>query len=134
MQTTSKIFVSCLFCLALSLLSGCGGSVSFTPAEQAEVDKLIAADGRDALKVYLGGDDRCYSVDDEKRALKYCKYLVSQGSDVEKVSLFFPALVGHVEVLKFLVSRAYQFLYRTHVWRFCIIFHWIYVFFQGRFL
>ena len=80
MQITFKFFVSFLLCFALLLLSGCGGGVSsFTPAEQAEVDKYVKERGREALIYYLGrekGDA------DEQLVLKYVKYLVSQGADV----------------------------------------------------
>jgi ankyrin repeat protein len=46
MQTTFKLFISCLFCLALTLMSGCGkqdssseSTSTSTIAEQAKVDK-----------------------------------------------------------------------------------------------
>ena len=105
MEKTSKIFVSFLFCLALSLVSGCGNSdvavengnaqseqpkknvaveiepaPTLTPAEQAEVDKYITAHGRGALVHYL--QENVNKENDEKLILKYCKYLVSQGADV----------------------------------------------------
>ena len=49
MQTTFKIFFLCLFCLSLTLLSGCGNrdllsenAIVLTPADQAKIDKFIA--------------------------------------------------------------------------------------------
>ena|GEM_PF-1885476 len=48
MNTTSKLFFSCLFCLSLILLSGCGNrnsqsetSVALSPADQAKIDAFI---------------------------------------------------------------------------------------------
>jgi len=81
-RIVNGILVSCLLCLVLPLLSGCGGGGSLTPAEQAEVDKLIAGHGRNALWVYLANVYQDDGDPDEKRILKYCKYLVSQGADV----------------------------------------------------
>jgi general secretion pathway protein G len=104
MQTTSKIFVSFLLCLALSLVSGCG--VSLTPAEQAEVDKYIKAHGRDALARYLY-DIRGHN-NDEKIVLKYCKYFVSQGADVNakfyngNTALDIAKGKGHTDLVKYL--------------------------------
>jgi len=105
MQATFKFFLSCLICLALSLLSGCGGSVSLTPAEKAEVDPYITKHGKDALVHYLR-DVRKDT--DEKLVLKYCKYLVSQGADVNAGNddpLDSAARQGNIEVVKFLVSK-----------------------------
>ena len=47
---TVNLLALCLFCFALTLLSGCGGGVpKLTPAEQAEVDKYVKDHGRDSL-------------------------------------------------------------------------------------
>jgi hypothetical protein len=72
-QLASNIFVSCLFCLTLTLLSGCGG-VSLTPVEQAEVEQYVTKHGKGAIVHYL---DEVRDAD-----LKYVKYFVSQGADV----------------------------------------------------
>ena len=69
-----------MLCLILPLLGGCSGKPSLTPAEQAEVDKYIKEHGRDAIAAYLS--DERYSETDEKLILKYLKYFVSQGADV----------------------------------------------------
>jgi ankyrin repeat protein len=124
MQTTFKIFVSCLFCLTLTLLSGCGkrdfqteSTPSFTPVEQAEVDKLIAEQGRSAIAYYV---DHLNEKSDEQLVLKYVKYLVSQGADVnaerkERILGGSSPLLSecarnngganNMEVIKFLVSK-----------------------------
>ena len=95
MQTTFKIFFSCLFCLSLALVSGCGNSVSPTqtstpklpkpptlsPVEQAEVDKIIAEHGRAAIVRYLEAVQEDKNRD-EKLILKYIQYFASQGADV----------------------------------------------------
>jgi hypothetical protein len=117
MQTTFKLFVSCLFCLLLTLLSGCGGggtgggmftesAPKFTPAEQAEVDKYVANYGRDAIVHYL---EKAQERDDnEELILKYVKYFVLQGADVNArdgnamTPLFY---ANHVSVAQLLVSK-----------------------------
>ena len=120
MQTPFQFFVSCLLCVSLILASGCGnrdrtptgrGSTSatatatpspFTPAEQAEVDKLIAEHGTRAL---LHVNMR------EQTALKYIQYLISQGANInakghfDRVPLHLAARSGNIEVVKFLVSN-----------------------------
>ena len=54
MQTMSQIVVSCLLCLSLTFMSGCGGGVpKLTPAEQTEVDKIMAKHGKNAIIGYL---------------------------------------------------------------------------------
>jgi ankyrin repeat protein len=52
---------------------------SLTPAEQADVDRYIKEDGRNAILQYL-----MYrrANDTDEIALKYVKYFVSQGADV----------------------------------------------------
>jgi hypothetical protein len=86
MSTTNKLFVSCLFGIALILVSGCGGGnkvPTLTPAEQAEVDEYVKEGGRDAIADYLYYSD--WQNDDEERVLKYVKYFVSQGANVNAV-------------------------------------------------
>jgi len=116
MQTTFKFFVSCLLCLALLMVSGCGGGgslftesvPSLTPAEQAEVDKFIAEHGTGAIIRYMMTTNKDT---DENRALKYLKHFLSQGADVDAknsngwTSLGVAALRGHVEISNFLVSK-----------------------------
>ena len=61
-------------------MSGCGGGVpKLTSAEQAEVDKIIATHGRNALDHYMG---RVSSNEDENLVLKYVKFFISEGADV----------------------------------------------------
>jgi len=77
------ILVSCLLCLVLSLLSGCGGGLSSD--EQAEADKYITEHGKDALVRYLR--DVCNDADGNVvltsgKHLEYCKYLLSKGADI----------------------------------------------------
>ena len=86
MQTTFKLFFSCLFCLSLTLLSGCGGgggvfAPTLSPAEQAEVDKYITNYGTRSLAEYME-DVSMRTENDEERVLKYAKYFVSKGADV----------------------------------------------------
>jgi len=123
MQTTFKILVSCLFCFVLPLLSGCGSSGSsapiLTPAEQAEVDKIIAEEGRDALRYYLEHWNPASGNTDEKLALKYVKYFVSQGANVnardedDYTPLHYAAALGSADMVKFLVSQGAIFNYVT---------------------
>jgi len=88
MQTTFKIFLLCLFCFFLTFVVGCGnggGGVfssvpKLTPAEQAEVDRYIREHGRDAIVYYLARLDTTNT--DEALVLKYVKYFVSQGANV----------------------------------------------------
>jgi ankyrin repeat protein len=109
MQATFKIFVSFLFCLTLTLLSGCGGVPKLTPVEQAEVDKYIKEHGRSSLIRYLGTEE---TVTDKNRALNYVKYFVSQGADVHakdtrgNTPLHLATYSsGHIEIAKLLVSQ-----------------------------
>jgi len=73
------ILVSCLLCLALSLVSGCGCGLS--PAEQAEVDKYIKEYGRDALIHYLVelGQTPKKEKNDEERILNMLNILFPRG-------------------------------------------------------
>jgi len=135
MQTLSKILLLCLFCLALPLLSGCGGDAtpsqtsadkvevdkiesasSLPPAEQTEADKLIAEHGRDVILYYFRDyffrrNEMIIEDADEERFLTYLSYFVSHGADVNaklpngRSPLHLAALGGNVEVAKFLVAN-----------------------------
>ena len=107
---TVNLLSLCLFCLALTLLSGCGGVSKLTPAEQAEVDKYVKDHGRNSLVSYLSN---CQN-EDEKLVLKYVKYFVSQGADVNAKDWRRNSTPLHhavmydgdgIEVVKFLVSK-----------------------------
>ena len=116
MRTTFKLFFLCLFCLSLALVSGCGGSggssaesaPKLTSAEQVEVDKYVQEHGRRALAEYLKDVD---SNTDEELALKYAKYFVSQGADVNAKTAYGGSLLGveaergNLNIVKFLVSK-----------------------------
>ena len=130
-----RLLALTLICMAVPLLSGCGGGDSFTPAEKAEVDKYIKEHGRSAMICYLSDEGNKLSKainatgagsfkaarkqasktlgTDEKHMLKYIKYFVSQGADVNAkddknidtslllVSYYF----CDAEIIKFLVSK-----------------------------
>jgi len=120
MKSIFKIFVSCLLCLALPLLSGCGGA-SFTSADKAEADRYIAEHGKDALIHYMADAIDTDEIPPKLKAgkefnLKYIEYLVSQGADVNAKSeddlsvgitpLHFAATLNpNVDVIKFLVEK-----------------------------
>jgi hypothetical protein len=63
------------------------GEKPLTPVEKTEADKLIAEHGKDAMLYYLEAE--CEKPEskktdaDAKRVLKYCKYFVSQGADID---------------------------------------------------
>ena len=109
MQTTIRLSLSCLVCLSLLFLNGCGGGVpSLTPAEQAEVDRYIERHGRDAIAYYMR--DAMRQNEDERTVLKYVRYFVSQGANVNAghntpVPLRDAARAGYLEVVRFLVAR-----------------------------
>jgi len=102
MNMTSKLFFVCLCCFALTLLSGCGG-VKLTPAEQAEVDRYIKEYGRDSMLHYFR--------DTNEPTLKYVKYLVSQGANVNATDerndtlLQMAIKCENPEIVRFLVSK-----------------------------
>ena len=106
MQTTFKIFFSCLLCFSLTLLSGCGGSVpALTPAEQAEVDKYITDHGTAAMAYYTATVNRNT---DKDRVLKFLRYFISQGADVNAKDGDGDTPLHNIldaEILKFLVSK-----------------------------
>ena len=119
MQTTFKLFFSCLFGLTLTLLSGCGGSggggmftesaPSLTPAEQAEVNKIFSEHGTKAITRYM---ETVNENTDKNRVLKYLKFFVSQGADVNvKVGdasttpLHTVVFADNIDAIKFLVSK-----------------------------
>ena len=133
MQATFKLFLSCLFCFSLALVSGCGNTdgtftgsgkstaseklPTLTPAEQTEVDGFMTF-GRNAALTCMQRlrDDRSMN---ETLALKYLKHLVSQGADVNaqgtyrygasEYDLVTPLSVAvdrqDIELVKFLVSK-----------------------------
>jgi len=107
----------------LVLCGGCGDNtssisakkeevVSLTPVEKAEVDKYIQERGRKALVYYLYDEDikQMHNTErmDEQRVLKYVKYLVSQGADVNAkgYSDLTPLdYANGAELIKFLKSK-----------------------------
>jgi len=113
-RTVGRFFFACVFCFALTLLSGCGrGSLAtgavptLTPAEQADVDRYIAQHGRAAIPYYLSDPTSTVNAD---VALKYIKYFIAQGATVEdkdqnENTALHHAVKGHLEVVKFLVSK-----------------------------
>ena len=109
MQATLKISLSCLVCLSLLFLNGCGGGVpALTPAEQAEVDRYIERHGRDAIVHYMR--DAVRQNEDERTVLKFVRYFVSQGAyvnvrDNTQGPLHDAARAGYLEVARFLVAR-----------------------------
>jgi len=102
-------FIAAAFAMTLAMTNGCGdgGGGSWTPAEKAEVDKYIREYGRDAMVQYLSTTTE----KDEQPDLKYIKYFVSQGANVNakdddgKTSLHFAARESNIEVIKFLVYK-----------------------------
>jgi FOG: Ankyrin repeat len=89
-RMTSRFFTLCLLCLVLPLLNACNKTEPvpvLTEEEQAEADFYIkeysgrgyAEGGKDVLLFYLIRVDRKTP---EKTVLKFAKYFVSQGADV----------------------------------------------------
>jgi hypothetical protein len=107
----SNFFVSCLFGLALSCLSGCGGggdSDSLTDAERIKADSYIAIYGGAAIVRYLVETEDT----DEKCILKHLEYFVSKGADVNAEASPVGTLLhwvlwsgSNIEVVKFLISK-----------------------------
>ena len=109
-QHTNNLFVSCLLCLALILLSGCGnsGSEGLTAEQRERADWYIEMYGNGAISsmITLGGEDH-------ELALKYVKYAVSKGADVnraeESPTSWTPLLTAvydkNTKVVEFLVSQ-----------------------------
>jgi len=124
---TFKTFVSCLLCLALLLVSGCGGQdrttssttaiSALTAAERAAADKLIAEHGKDAmihyLDRYLVYEAHGGVIETQEMVLKHINYFVSQGTDVNArgtdgpgmTPLHWAARIGDIESAKILVSQ-----------------------------
>ena len=129
LRIVSNLFVLCLICLTVLLLSGCnaakpkssggasGGTttetpdVPLTPEEQAEADRNISDNGNTALLRFLLDEKDAKERKDPKLVLSYVKYFVAQGSDVNAKTLnnstpLFRAIeVNNVDVVKFLVSK-----------------------------
>jgi hypothetical protein len=83
-RTVASLLFACLLCLALTLLSGCGGA-KFTPAEQTEVNKYLAEHGRNALLRYLEESSKDTHSDPGEhysRVGKYVEFFISKGADV----------------------------------------------------
>jgi len=117
MNMTFKFFFACFFCFALTLLSGCGGGLftavpKLTPAEKEKADQILADNGKNAILHYLqnpGGNP------DQDAVLKYIKYFVSQGADVNArrerhlgihdTPLYVAAQRRYLQVCRFLVSK-----------------------------
>ena len=115
MQTTFKLFIPCLVCLALLLLSGCAKSLpKLTTAEQAEVDTYIKSYGRHAIAFYLANVGHHAPNTDEEFVLKYVKWFVSQGADVNAKAIYYrysgqtpldiATSCGHATVVRYLKS------------------------------
>jgi len=147
MQTTFKLFIACLCSLALTLLSGCNqfeeiiGDINspkevapkpgtgsapqpitipppspiLTPAEQEIADKHLAEFGvKDTIVHYILTSKNT----DEDSILRYFKYFVSKGADVNAKSarssypmfsgdtpLFWAIGQKHVKISEYLVSQ-----------------------------
>ena len=80
----------------------------FTAAERAEVDKFLADHGRDAIVHYMGTLEQDV---DTNRALRYIRYFVSKGADVNakdrwnNTPLLLALRIGNVEIARYFLSR-----------------------------
>jgi len=80
-----------------------------SPAEQAEVDKIIAEYGRDAIIRYMENFDTRNT--DETLALKYLKHFISQGANVnakgrgDDTPLHLAVSRLNVDAVKLLISK-----------------------------
>jgi len=108
MQTTFKIFISCFLCLAVMLLSGCGGG-GLSKAEKEKADKILADNGKNAIQVYILNPSGNPDVDTQNR---FIKYFISKGADVNVIcglgdSRPIHRAVGdeNYELVKLLVSK-----------------------------
>ena len=112
------VLTGCLFLFAIGNVWQRESIPTLTAVEQAEVDKFIAEHGRDAILHYLSEIIRRSmergerGIIDEKLVLKYVRYFVSQGADVNAKcdnGLMTPLLcatrLGNVEIAQFLISR-----------------------------
>ena len=125
-QIVNNLFISCLFCLTLLFWSGCGSKSSkLNEMEEAEVKKYVDVHGRDAIVQFLGAElfkvvpgwtpmleVKTLSDVDEQRILKYLKYFVSKGADInakwtndDETPLHLAVATGNVKIAKFLVSN-----------------------------
>ena len=77
----------------------------FTDTERAELDQYIAEHGKSAMAAYMNGKG---SRDTVETVLKYFKYFISKGADVNAgdfTPLHCTAGGNSVEIVKFLVSK-----------------------------
>ena len=108
-RTIGGLLFTCLFCFALILQGGCGGTLPdststqptasvqpsvaaqpaapvslLTPAEQELADRMLARAGRNVIPIYLAPLRR-QPFPDEELILRVLRYFVSQGADVNAV-------------------------------------------------
>ena len=123
MQTTSKISVSLIFCLVLSLVSGCGdnSTLTMTAEEQAKFEKEFAAGmnipvehfsklSTEELKELIDAMGQINVPDSKGKEIRHncIKYMISKGVDVKaKGNSNFTMLhfAPDVEIAKSLVSK-----------------------------
>jgi ankyrin repeat protein len=79
-----------------------------SPAERAKADKWLADHGKNALGA---SSEEILSIRDDALALRYFKYLISKGADVnawsddDRTPLVDAVSAGNLEIVKFLVSK-----------------------------